>query len=809
MTDTILTVVWPFASAVIASVAEVLFARTKAFGKSHVRDLKLPKLIWQIKWKDKTGETALSFLIIWTSALLQFLFAMASLFVIRRCANLPQETAASPVSSAFFAVMCIVSDICIIYLLRGRNRKASKAAVIIAVMSFLVLACELFLFNFNCFKNNTNNITIKGSRLLPEFASDADDEEGPIRFEGESVLVKSECSLMIPNVPDDAYCIKVDFSGEPVERESRFRLRLMIEDSNSMYEYRSADIRKISGLRNTTLFMKPYGNIKSVMLCFELIQKTVRVDSVTISNRNFYSVSFIRYLVILICIALVSLIVSLKLYRIDFDSSKASHALLLLFVFVITTGLTFPLYYRSAMKLDKYPFEDTSEINDIYQLAFDSSMKRIPYLDVPADEELAKMDNPYDSSEREAKKVTYRWDYAYKDGKYYSYFGMAPVYTVYYPVYLITHRVPNYASAVAIFGTIACAAVIFAFLAAVRMFVPKKNLLLLLLMIPAVASASLVYTNMMHAEKYYIACESAIATIAMAVFFGLTAVKSRRFILRLILFFLSGLSLAFCAGSRPSVAVCAAILLPVFFVVLFDKKRKAGQRFSEALVFVIPVLAGIALILMHNQARFGNIFDFGENYQLTVSDISSLKATPEMFPSAIYYYFLMPFSAMDTFPYFEARGVITYTYEVFRNIEPSAGILNIPLILLGLVFAPGTFMKTKDKPGRKDAAVYNAFIIVCFVTSLFITWFNFSRGGVCLRYLSDFAWILSISGAVVLLRRVMKKSGRKTVYGLICAACVLTVLVGFSLVLTGDTYTLTKTTPTLLERCEDFFLFWH
>ena len=110
-------------------------------------------------------------------------------------------------------------------------------------------------------------------------------------------------------------------------------------------------------------------------------------------------------------------------------------------------------------------------------------MPRGSYLDIETEPELKEMDNPYDDSERDEKGFSYRWDYAYKDGHYYCYFGEAPIYTLYFPIYLLTHRVPNYSAAVGILGTIAVVAVILAFLAAAWMFVPKKNLLALLLMI--------------------------------------------------------------------------------------------------------------------------------------------------------------------------------------------------------------------------------------------------------------------------------------------------------------------------------------
>ena len=813
MTDTILIVVWPFASALLITIANILLAGTRAFGNPHVSELKLPKFLRQIHWKDKTGNTALSFLIIWTAALLQFLFSMAGIFLIRKFACLPDRTAASPVDHVFFAVADIVSDIFILYLLRSEKRRAAKPAVIIAILSYALLITELFVFNFNSFKKDSRIITMKGSGLVPEFESDADNEAGPVTYSGDSVTIKDECSFIVPSVPDDTYSVTVNFTpadnANNKKAYSRFNCRLLIEDENSKFIYRTADKRRVSGERSVTMFMRPHGHIKSVMLSVEDLEKKVSISSVSFSNSNIYGASPVRYLILLAAASLITVIICQRFYEVDYDPSRKLHAVLLTAVFILTTGATYMLYMREDMKFDRYPFEDNSKVLDIYQLAFDSKMKKIPYLDVEAEPELEEIENPYDDSERDEKGFTYRWDYAYKDGYYYCYFGEAPIYTIYYPVYLITHCVPNYSAAAGILGTIAVAAVILAFLATVKMFVPKKNLLVLLLMIPGMAFAGLLYINMSFSEKYYIASNSAIAGIGFAVFFGLSAVMEKKTIARIIMFFISGVSLAVSAGSRPTVAICAAVLIPVFFGVLFDRSRKLSLRLSEAAAFLIPVIAGIALLLMHNYERFGNLMDFGENYQLTVSDISSLKVTPEMLPSAIFYYFLTPLDLIDTFPYFEARGIIANTYEVYRNIEPSTGLFSIPLILLGTVFLPGAFVRAKGKTSKKDAVIFNSFLVLCVVTAVFVAWFDFSRGGVCLRYLSDIAWLLAIMSGVVLLRRIMKKSGRKTVYGLICIVLVLTFFTVFFIALAQSTSNMAKLYPTLLERCEDFFLFWH
>lgn len=814
MTDTILIVIWPFAFALLASVAEFILSRTKAFGGSHIRDLKLPKQIRQIKRKDKTGDTALSFLIIWTACLLQFMVSMASIYLVRRFACIPSGKIASPVSPVFFAVADAVSDICILYLLRSGKRRFAGPAVITAVLSYALLLAELFVFNFNCFGKDCHMVTVNGSSLSTEFEADREDESGPVSYSGGSVLVKKECDLIIPNVPDDAYSVTVNFtpvedSTEDMYSSVRFNIRLLIKDDNSKYQYRTADVRKVSGLQSDTMFMRPYGHIRSLMLSVEKLEHDVSISSITISDRNIYSASPVRYLVLLAAAVLTVLIISGRFYEVEYDSRNNIHVLLLAGVFLLTTGFTYLLYFREELKFVKYPFEDIEEVTDIYQLAFDSKMKKLPYLDIKAEEDLKSLENPYDNSERTEKQIMYRWDFAYKDGRYYCYFGEAPLYLLYYPSYLLTHRLPNYPAAVGIFGTAAVASVLLAFLAAVRMFVPKKNLLALLLMIPTVASASLLFINMSHTEKYYVASNCAVAGIGFAVFFGLSAIMGRKPLYRIAMFFLSGLSLAVCAGSRPTVAICAAVMLPAFFAVLFDKSEKFSFRLSEAAAFMVPVIAGIALMLLHNYERFGSILDFGENYQLTVSDISSLKTTPEMLPSAVFYYFLSPFTLIETFPYFEARGIIANTYEIYRNIEPSVGLLSIPFLLTGAVFMPGAFAGAKSRMPAKDKAVYNGFLITGVLAVLFVAWFDFSRGGICLRYLSDVAWLMAVMSGVVLLRRIMSRSGRKTVYGLVCAVSVLTLFITFFMMLAQDSSNFTLIYPSLLEKCEDFFLFWH
>ena len=52
--------------------------------------------------------------------------------------------------------------------------------------------------------------------------------------------------------------------------------------------------------------------------------------------------------------------------------------------------------------------------------------------------ELMAMENPYDWSARNVQGVSCAWDHVYYNGKYYSYYGVAPVLTFFLPYHKLT-----------------------------------------------------------------------------------------------------------------------------------------------------------------------------------------------------------------------------------------------------------------------------------------------------------------------------------------------------------------------------------
>lgn len=88
-----------------------------------------------------------------------------------------------------------------------------------------------------------------------------------------------------------------------------------------------------------------------------------------------------------------------------------------------------------------YPLEGYIENYNPYVQQFDAFQKGQLHIDVEPEPELLELANPYDPAQRQG--IYYLWDRALYNGKYYSYFGVTPILTVYYPFYLAMHSLPS------------------------------------------------------------------------------------------------------------------------------------------------------------------------------------------------------------------------------------------------------------------------------------------------------------------------------------------------------------------------------
>ena len=291
----------------------------------------------------------------------------------------------------------------------------------------------------------------------------------------------------------------------------------------------------------------------------------------------------------------------------------------------------------------------------------------------------------------------------------------------------------------------------------------------------------------------------------ISLFTGMTACTTAKKKLKPVLLIIGGTALALSVASRPTVALCGAVLVPFFIGILLDKKEKLGYRLGLAASFVAPLIAGAALIMKYNAARFGSPFDFGAAYQLTVSDIHANTLRLSNLPSAIYHYFFQMPKSKPSFPFFETgfNGLENYGSYVYTVI--GFGALTLPVILFGTLLQPQAFgPKTKELGDR----CRRWFLAICLAMSVLLAWADFCLGGFITHYVFDIMPLMTFAAMIGIFRGCSNPSVHKSRYVLSGISMALTMVFIFGQLFNWGEGTIMKHFPSLIDTLEDAVIFW-
>lgn len=164
---------------------------------------------------------------------------------------------------------------------------------------------------------------------------------------------------------------------------------------------------------------------------------------------------------------------------------------------------------------------------------------------------------------------------------------------------------------------------------------------------------------------------------------------------------LAGLSLALAMGSRmPLVLSVGWLTLMVVWRSWSVFRHKPVIVFKQVGVFLFPILLGGSLLLWYNVARFGNPFETGLSYQLSIPEYpperSWLFSLKYLVPNSYQYFLRVPlFQAV--FPFVRFPFIKESNWPWFIRLpdhylyhEPQGGLLSVfPLLLIipvGLVY---------------------------------------------------------------------------------------------------------------------------
>lgn len=463
-------------------------------------------------------------------------------------------------------------------------------------------------------------------------------------------------------------------------------------------------------------------------------------------------------------------------------------------------GLTAFAFVALAVILYTHSFSE-AELNLIYNVDYvDALIKGQPYLDIPADEGLTALPNPYDTSVRQSYGIEYQWDTAYYNGKYYCYYGVVPVLLFFVPYTLLTG------------GYLQCNIVV---LVSYCLYILLLDLLFVRLFrhcVPGTAFGIEIsgmcilnaVTNLFFyaAEPTFYLVPYAVGLLFIAAGFSLFTSWYLGKRENPLLLFGGGICMALAVGCRPTLLLYTLLALPFGVKVVWTERKKCIRDLAAV---SLPYLVIGCALAWFNYIRFDSVFEFGQAYQLTAQDqLHNTHSFYEM-PILLWLGFCQPPKFSAVFP-FVTSGEAVHDYAgnfyIGNSIISVAGIMPIVWIL----FSPTIWRKWRKEQSRFAGAVlpFTAFATIGMLA------FELLNAGVEWRYTSELMPALCISALLLIAACVDRGSAIRTkvVMTILCIMAGYSCLTAFLTGISGEHGYMLTYHPEFYYGIERLFCFW-
>lgn len=393
-------------------------------------------------------------------------------------------------------------------------------------------------------------------------------------------------------------------------------------------------------------------------------------------------------------------------------------------IFILLLGVIL-VHYTWTTTYCKWTFDLNANHGGYYNLLKDSLLKGHLYLPIDPRPELLALPDPYDP----ASNGPYRLhDASLYNGKYYLYFGITPVITLFLPYFLLTNHNMPYNLAVLLFsfgGFIFAVGILFSI---IRRYFAAAPRWIFLLSVTVLGFANFAPYNLRRPDMYEVAISCGLFFLTGAMYFFCSALKNDN--PSMLMLTLGSLFLGLAVGGRPQIVLSGVILVGLLLKVL---KSNSDKKYLWRFFTCLFVPFGICMLLLgaYNFLRFGNPFDFGHSYQLPALHIKTIQLfklesilpgiyfnliefplVNSVFPF-VYSYSKLPPSIQPTIPYYFERTVGALSVVPF-----------ILLILLGPFFYwLQMFLNCKTKCVKNKALLYSLYGTIAFFVVLYVSTF--------------------------------------------------------------------------------------
>lgn len=632
----------------------------------------------------------------------------------------------------------------------------------------LTLGIELFGCNYLSFVTRNN---LPQELPLDEFMDSLDSYS----FDDEPILIDPDDEgfflLHMEDIDTETTSLGVVLEGEslwPV------KLNVSLRDDASAYKDAAANqtvlIPQSDDLSMWQGILYSNGPIHDLYLNFDV--RHYATDEVYVSQVILNPQIAVRWQPLRMGVCFLALWIALFLLRypwlgIAYRPHSLRHRALLAACLLLTMALYGVLAVHSMPVADRnlhgITLEEAAQnFDDSYAQLFLAFRQGQTSLLIEPSQQLLELDNPYDISQRldpyADEPISTLFDYALYDGHYYVYFGMGPIWLVYYPYFLLTGLVPAQSMTALWLGLLAVPLVFWAVCGFARRWCKKPNLVLLCLSCLAVCFTAAGPMLITSASRYENVVLANVAMMAGAIGFGYHAVARRDGWQRGALFALCGVCFGLQGMCRSNtLLLTTAVLAPAFVGVLTQKGRALSKRMGDGACFLLPALAGVAMVMGYNAIRFGSVAEFGQTYQLTLEDIRYNSFRMEQIIPAWVHYLLDQPVLTATFPYLKLQNVYTNLTGNFFWNDRNVGILAYPLMLFSLL-CPAALYRDGDEPSC--LAVQRKWSLwTPMVMALILMEVSYFYAGIHMRYVYDFLLTFGLVAAVCGLRLTSRQDG--------------------------------------------------
>ncbi len=408
-----------------------------------------------------------------------------------------------------------------------------------------------------------------------------------------------------------------------------------------------------------------------------------------------------------------------------------------------------------------------------YELYAEALLKGHTWLDIRPPRYLTRLRNPYDRLQRDAMAHQYSekvlWDAAYYNGRYYVYFGIVPALISFVPHRLITGQALPTWKAVQTMAVLLWILSFYFIYVIIRKYFRRTSLGVYLLLaeafVPAAGVIYLVTFPVVYSVPFIYGLVFTVAGLSLWLR-GFDR-KGNPHRLRMVI---GSLCIALTLGCRPTMILTAVLAFPIFWDQIREKKffyPKKDSLLNTAAV-ILPFIPVGLLQMQLNSSRFGSPFDFGADYNLTVSDLTKKTFSIAKNIPALFQELFQPMHIEPQFPFITGIEVST-DYQGYMFIDKMIGgffALNMLALFCFWIFRIRKKMMSQKVFGLAAFSFGLAAVLIELDVQI---------GGISQRYMIDYGWLLMLA-AILAILTILETTDRHGYYAYLKAILVLTVL---------------------------------